>query len=80
MDGNEEECRRFWRLERVTFLVEVVGVGGEDMIVAACGMPQHSSSPMVTISYIHEDGGCMLNRDKIKKDCIGNQIQIQSCS
>ena len=42
MDAKEEECRRFWRLERVAFLIEVVGVGGEDMVMG--GMAQHSSS------------------------------------
>ena len=41
MDAKKEECRRFWRLERVAFLIEVVGVGGEDMVMG--GMPQHSS-------------------------------------
>lgn len=33
MDAKEEECRRFWRLERVAFLIEVVGVGGEDIMM-----------------------------------------------
>lgn len=41
MDANADELRRPLGFDRVTFLVEVVGVGGEDM--AESGMLGHSS-------------------------------------
>ena len=66
MDAKEEECRRFWRLERVAFLIEVVGVGGEDMVMG--GMPQHSSLLWVTMLYVHEDRECMMSKNNSSLD------------